>query len=111
MLVRPRFVKAFAGGLTGMLLVFGLAAAPVQANVTVLAEGTDSGDNPHDTLRITGEDTHDSIVIREGFEGDVGPGGEADSCGGNDTLCFLTVESTNPITTQGACQLDGGNDR
>ena len=87
----------------------GVAAAPVQANVTVSAEGTDSGGNPHDTLVVTGDSTQDNIVIREGFEGDVGPGGAPDTCGGNDLLCFLTVEANKPISPQGACQRDGSD--
>jgi hypothetical protein len=97
--------------LTGVLVVLGLAAAPVEANVTVSVEGTDSGDNPHDTLVVTGDDTQDSIVIREGFEGDVGPDGQPDSCGGGDLLCFLTVEANKPISAQGACQRAGADTR
>ena len=95
--------------LPALVLAMGVAAAPVQANVTVSAEGTDSGGNPHDTLVVTGDSTQDSIVIREGFEGDVGPGGAPDTCGGNDLLCFLTVEANKPISPQGACQRDGSD--
>lgn len=92
---------------TGVLVVFGLAASPAQADVTVFAEGTDDGNNPHDSLVVTGDDSQDSIIIREGFEGDVGPGGAADTCGGGDLLCFLTVEANKPVDPQGACQRDG----
>jgi Ca2+-binding RTX toxin-like protein len=92
-------------------VAFGALAAPAQAVVTVSITGTDSGDNPNDTLRVTGDDAQDSIVIREGFEGDVGPNGQADTCGGNDVLCFLTVEANKSITAQGACQRDGAATR
>ncbi len=96
--------------LTATLLLLTLAAVPAQADVTVNAQGTDSGDTPSDFIGITGDDTTNSLVIREGFEGDVGPGGEPDTCGGGDRLCFLTVQSLlGPIQAQGACQPQGAN--
>jgi hypothetical protein len=97
--------------LLAMLLAGALAPAPAQAAVTVRIDGTDSGDNPHDTLTVTGDDTQDIIDIREGFEGDVGPNGAPDSCGGSDQLCFLTVEANKAITAQGACQRAGSDRR
>ena len=87
--------------LLAILLAGALAPAPAQAAVTVRIDGTDSGDNPHDTLTVTGDDAQDIIDIREGFEGDVGPNGAPDTCGGNDQLCFLTVEANKAITAQG----------
>jgi Ca2+-binding RTX toxin-like protein len=96
--------------LPAILLALALLAAPAQAAVVVNAQGTDSGDTPSDFLGITGDDTTNSLVIREGFEGDVGPGGEPDSCGGSDLLCFLTVQSLlGPIQAQGACQPIGSD--
>jgi hypothetical protein len=97
--------------LLALLLAGALAPAPAQAAVTVRIDGTDSGDNPHDTLTVTGDDTQDIIDIREGFEGDVGPNGAPDSCGGGDRLCFLTVEANKAITAQGACQRAGSERR
>jgi hypothetical protein len=96
--------------LAGVLLALA-PATPAQANVIVSIEGTDGGDNPHDTLTVTGEDSQDIIEIREGFEGDVGPDGAPDTCGGGDRLCFLTVGANKPITAQGACQRDGSDSR
>jgi hypothetical protein len=96
--------------LPAILLALALWAAPAQADVVVNAQGTDDGDTPSDFLGITGDDTTNSLVIREGFEGDVGPGGQADSCGGDDLLCFLTVQSLlGPIQAQGACQPIGSD--
>jgi hypothetical protein len=60
---------------------------------------------------VTGEDTQDIVEIRQGFEGDVGPDGAPDTCGGGDRLCFLTVGANKPITAQGACQRDGSDSR
>ena len=95
------------------MLMLGIVPASVQAAVTVSITGTDSGDNPNDTLRITGDDTQNSLIVREGFEGDVGADGKPDSCGGDDRLCFLTVEATlgGPVTPQGACQRAGSENR
>ena len=94
-----------------LLVAVALMAAPAQANVIVRIDGTDSGADPRDTLTITGEDSQDIITVNEGFVGDVGPGGEPDSCGGSDQLCFLTVEANKAITAQGACQRDGSDNR
>jgi Ca2+-binding RTX toxin-like protein len=88
-----------------------LLAAPAHADVIVNMTGTDSGATPGDTLIVGGDGAQNTVAIREGFEGDVDASGQPDECGGNDRLCFLTVEANVRIDARNACQQVGANDR